>query len=111
MAEHIVKTGSHNRERIVVPDAASSSDIVPFIQQGVDALKTLGGGTLVLAAGQYDIRSYDKAIRIYDASGITIRGDGNGSYIKQAAGTNANNFFHIKNSSGITFENIRFEGF
>jgi hypothetical protein len=110
MAAHIVKVGSHNRERIVVPDATDNSNIVPFVQQGINTLISLGGGTLVLAAGQYNIGNYNKAIQIYDASGIIIRGDGNGTYIKQAANTLAANFFHVQNSTGITFENIRFEG-
>jgi hypothetical protein len=109
-AEHVLKTGSHNRERILVPDAASGTDIVPYIQQGINDLKALGGGALVLAAGNYPFRNADKAVRIENASGIVIRGDGEATVLKQAPGTNANNWFYLLNSSGVTFENLRFQG-
>jgi hypothetical protein len=111
-AAHVLKYGSHSRELIVVPDPYSSSDITPYIQQGVNILKAAKGGTLVLSAGTYLIGDKDIAIRIDSASGILIRGDGDATVLKQMQmpRTNARYFFYLRKSSGITFENLRFEG-
>lgn len=89
-----------------------STDQTQYIQNALDTLDSLGGGTLYIPKGVYLLLPHGRSYCVSIPSNVVIEGDSTGTALFRRSNNDINfsNLFQIENSSNVIFKNITIDG-